>query len=238
MKRFFMYTLAMLLIALQGTAMASEVLKVNTSIKPPFSTKAQTGFIDLLIKELGRRMGWEMELVRQPPERALLSANAGFSDIELPRIGGLQKTYPNLIQIEEKVIDYHFVAFSRFKKPLPSWDGLIGERVGYLIGWKIFESNVSDSAAITKLRRPDQLFEMLDQGRIDVALYERYAGWARIRSQGYDSIKECEPPLATRPMYMYIHASRKNLADAITHHLRAMKADGTYQQLSARTLNR
>ena len=97
---------------------ALERLKINTSIKPPFSTAALDGYFDLFIMELFTRSDIAVELVRLPPERALRYANDGVSDGEIPRIDGLSSVYPNIVLVPEKVIDYHFVAFSQ-PQPLP-----------------------------------------------------------------------------------------------------------------------
>lgn len=225
------------LILLPGPASAGGTLKVNTSIKPPFSTEAEDGFFDLIIKELTRRTGIGTELVRQPPERALVSANQGLSDMELPRIAGLEKAYPNLVMVPEKVIDYKFVAFSLKETDLDGWDDLSGHRVGYLIGWKIFEKNVPKSAEGTKLKQPYQLMDMLSLGRLDIALYELYAGRALVRRHGLIDIHECEPPLAVRPMYIYVHKDNAYLVPLLNKALKAMKADGTYDRIADKTLH-
>ncbi|CCH49582.1 substrate-binding periplasmic protein [Pseudodesulfovibrio piezophilus] len=230
MKRVFV-CLLLFAILLPVPGMALTPMRVSTSIKPPFSTHDQTGFFDLLILELGRRIEREIEFIRLPPGRALVSANDGKCDMELPRIGGLQTEYPNLIQIPEKVIEYQFVAFSRTGKGFSCWEALRNRRVGYLLGWKIFEKNVPDSVGVTHLRNPDIMFHMLDQGRIDVALYELYAGKAKLRELGTHGIKVCCPPLAVRPMYIYLHKSQAYLSSRIANCLKAMKADGTYLRI-------
>lgn len=212
-------------------AAGAEALQVNTSIKPPFSTEDQTGFIDRMLAELGERMDREIRLRRLPPERALMIINDGKSDIELPRIAGLEKTYPNLVMVPEKVLDYHFVAFSRTKKRYESWADLKDTRVGYLIGWKIYEKNVPSEALVTKLRQPLQLLQMLENGRIDVALYEREAGQYIIRENGFDTIDTNCIPLADRPMYMYMHEKHADIVPVVASHLRAMKDDGTYARI-------
>lgn len=236
MNAFAMVAVLVLTVCWGGHGFANEPLKVNTSIKPPFSTREETGFFDLLMKELGQRMDFPFVLVRQPPERALHSVNEGLSDIELPRVAGLEKVYPNLVQVEEKIIDYSFVAFSRMAGEQMSWDRLAGKDVGYLLGWKIFENNVPAEADVTKLTKPGLLFDMLAAGRIDVALYERYAGWNSIRSNNYGSIKECGPPLAVKPMFIYLHKQHAHLGPAISRHLRSMKSDGTYERIMKQTL--
>lgn len=237
MAKRFLYIVLLTLFLLPEPAAAMDTIRVNTSIKPPFSTKEETGFFDVLLKELGNRMGKEFKLVRQPPERALVSINSGESDMELPRIAGIEKKYTNLVMVPEKVIDYHFVAFSRKRYCFKAWDDLKDKRVGYLIGWKIFEKNVPAGTKVNKLSKPDLLFDMLAMNRIDVALYEKYAGWHIAKSHGYDLVKECDPPLAVKPMYIYLHNSRRDLAADIALHLQQMKADGTYQRILNETLN-
>jgi len=232
------YSVLFLMLLMPSLGVADEEILVNTSIKPPFSTKEETGFFDLLLKELSTRMDVSFKLVRQPPERALFSVNSGVSDMELPRVAGLEKKYPNLVMIPEKVIDYQFVAFSRRAYSLKSWDDLSDKHVGYIIGWKIFENNVPKTAKVAKLHKPDQLFDMISMNRIEIALYEKYAGWANIKNHEHDhsQIKECKPPLAVKPMYIYVHNSHKELATAIARHLQKMKADGTYQRIFEQTL--
>lgn len=224
------------LLVIPNTGIAADVFKVNTSIKPPFSTQNEAGFFDVLIKELARRAGIETALVRLPPERALVSANEGISDMELPRIAGMEKKYHNLVMVEEKLIDYNFVAFTRNEQSIESWEDLANHRVGYIIGWKIFENNVPASAKCTKLAKPQQLLQMLANRRIDVALYEAYAGWSIVRSHDLAPVVESKPPLAVKPMYMYVHQSNAYLAKTLAKHLREMKKDGTYQKIVSQTL--
>ncbi len=229
----------LLLMLSAGSAMC-DTLKVNTSIKPPFSTKDEAGFFDLLVKELGKRIGHEVEFVRQPPARALFSANEGVSDVELPRIAGMEKKYPNLVMVGENIIDYNFVAFMRGpdSEQIQSWGDLKELRIGYLHGWKIFENNVPSEATVDKLNKPNLLFDMLENGRIDVALYESYAGWNNLRAHGHTGIHECKTPLAVKPMYMYFHKAHADLVPRASKALRQMKADGTYDKIKEQTLGK
>ena len=152
---------------------AQERPKINTSIKPCFSTAALDGYFDLLIMELLARNDIAVELVRLPPKRALRYANEGVSDGEITRIDGLSSAYPNIVLVPEKVIDYHFVAFSQ-PHPLPeiAFDRLKYYRVGVLIGRKIYENRIPEGTDQTRLTGPMQLFLMLKNNRIDVGLYE------------------------------------------------------------------
>lgn len=226
----------MLMLALCIPA-GAETLKINTSIKPPFSTAAQDGFFDRLLSELFGRIGVDFELIRLPTERALQMANDGFSDADLPRISGLEKKYQNLIEVPEPVIDYNFVAFMR--EPTwqdISWQKLKKQRVGLIIGWKIYEKNVPLSAERTLANSPQQLFQLLSHDRVRVALYERYAGKYLVKTSGLKKIVEAQPPLAVRPMHIYLNRKNEALSEIISAELRKMKADGSWQQIVNETL--
>lgn len=216
----------------------NAVLKINTSIKPPFSTEDERGFFDLLLKELFKRVDLGVELVRLPAERALQMADEGYSDGEVPRIAGLGKRYPNLIEIGEPVIHYNFVAFTHDGLDMNgcSWEKLSGKEVGYIIGWKIYEKNVPHTATIVRVSQPSQLIELIHGRRIDVGLYERYAGWHLIRANGYTNIVECSKPLAVRPMHLYLHRRHLEIADRVALALKEMKKDGSWQYIFSNTL--
>jgi len=225
-----------LALLLLGTAVSAETLKINTSIKPPFSTERQDGFFDLLLPELFARVGVQIELIRLTSERALKMADEGISDGEVPRIGGLTALYPNLLQVPEPIIDYNFVAFMR--KPAStdmSWEKMKGKNVGLIIGWKIYEANVPESALITKVTSQPQLLEMLNSARIQIALYERYAGNYQIATNHYE-LEEARPPLAVHPMYLYLHQRNAKLVEPLAEALRQLKQDGTWQKIATETL--
>lgn len=218
---------------------AAGPLKINTSIKPPFSTAELDGYFDMLIMELFTRNRIAVELVRLPPERALRYANEGVSDGEVPRIAGLSKAYPHIIQVPVKLIDYHFVAFSQ-PRPLPdiTFEALEKFRVGMLIGWKIYENNVPAGTRQNRLTGPLQLFLMLNSNRIDVGLYEKYAGHYLIQSNGFNNIYECQPPLAVKPMFLYLNQKHAALVPLLADTLESMNTDGTRQAIRQKTLGR
>lgn len=235
-----LFALFSLIILQTSLCHGAENLKINTSIKPPFSTEEENGFFDILVNELFARLGFRVDLVRLPAERALQMANEGLSDGDIPRISGLSSLYPNLIEIEEPVVDYYFVAFSH-KNLMPlefCWEKMAGKRVGFIIGWKIYENLVPKSAKVIRVASPDQLLKLLEGKRIDVALYERYAGRYLIESNNYQGLEECSPPLAVRPMHLYLNKKHQNLAAPLSRELKKMKRDGSWQKIASFTLEK
>ncbi len=236
-KTQFYFLFIVLFIGFAQPVQAETSLKVNTSIKPPFSTESQTGFFDILIKELFTRLDIPFEIVRLPAERAMINVNSGESDGELPRIGGLSMKYGNIVQIPEKLIDYSFVAFSQPGKINGvSFPGIKTRRVGMIIGWKIYEKNTTDFPEVITVAHPRQLFALMDLNRIDIALYERYAGQYILQTGKFKNVHECDPPLAVKSMYLYLNEKHKDRVPEITRMLKLLKEEGLYQNIFDRTI--
>ena len=178
-----------------------------------------------------------MKIVKVSPERALLNANAGIEDGLTPRISGLEKNYPNLVRVPEKVMDVSFVAFAgppkltNAKLLNANWESLAAVSVGYLQGYKIFEKNLKPGTQITIVDTAEQLFTMLDKNRIDVALYERWQGLALAKKMGIAGIRVVESALAEREMFVYLNKRHADKIPAISAALRALKADGFYSRI-------
>ncbi len=217
---------------------AENRLVINTSMTSPLSNTTQTGFLDLVLQEALRKIGYTVESVLLPAERSLINANAGQADGEQLRIARLQKTYPNLIQVPEPLIDMEFVVFTRMASfEVKHWDSLKPYAVAFNTGWKILERNVPDTAEKILLNNEYQLFSVLMNGRTDVIIYSRWLGLGYIKQHQLTGIKILNPPLARRKMYTYLHKKYQNLVPKLAKALRAMKSDGRYQTLFQQTLS-
>lgn len=217
-----------------GPAKADAVpkrLTLNSAVAQPLTNDSKTGFLDIIATEAFKRNGLQLTLVQLPPERGLRNANAGIDDGELVRVGGMERLYPNLVPVPEKMMEQEFVAFT--KNPsitIDGWDSLKPFSIGYIKGWKIYEINVPQGTDVIQVTDAEQLFSLLDKGRIDVALYTRYMGLEIIRHRQIAGARYMFPPLATKAMFMYLHESHANLVPGITSALATMKAQGIYQR--------
>jgi len=226
-----------LLLALAWSGNASHAaneptLVLNNTTEAPFTTEAGDGFLDIVVGEAFRRAGLRLKLVKLPAERGLINANAGIEDGDLIRIAGLEKNYPNLVRVPEKLLDMHYTAFARQANPTEaSWAALEPFTVGHIKGWKIYEQNLKPNTHITTAGDPDQLFAMLDKNRIDVALYERWRGYALAKQMQLQGVRVVEPPLAVREMFIYLNKRHADKAPAIAAALRAIKAEGIYTKV-------
>ena len=226
-------TLALLLGLLCTAVYAAELptLVLNSASAPPYATEAGDGFLDIIIGEAFRRAGLKLKIVRLSGERGLKNANDGLEDGELARIAGMEKTYPNLIPVPGKVVDYHFVAFTRNTNlDNANWDTLAGLSVGHLRGWKIYERSIKPGTQVTVVDTPEQLFSILDKNRIDVALYERSLGLALVKKMGISDLQISKPAFFELEMFIYLNKKHADKVPKIARALQDLKAEGFYTQ--------
>lgn len=223
--------------SLSASALPDEFV-FNTSTVAPYTTVDRSGFQDRVVTEVFRRIGLKARVeVYEASARALINAHQNIDQGVAMRIHGLNKKYPNLIRIEEPIIENDFVAYSIDAEfPTTDWKSLEPYILAYIHGWLVFERNLVDGQQKHAVRKPEQMFSMLQKGRVDLVLYERWQGLEMARSSGI-SVKVLEPPLASVNMYMFIHKNYAELAPALADALRSMKADGTYQLIFDQTLS-
>ncbi len=214
-----------------------NVYILNTSTGAPYTTEDRTGFQDLVVAEVFRRIGLKGQVERyDASKRALINANEGIDQGVAMRVKGLDKKYPNLLRIEERLIENDFVAYSKnLKFFTDSWKSIEPYIASHINGWVIFERNLSPNQEKQVVKDPTQMFAMLDKGRVDVVLYERWQGLQRANETGI-KVTVHEPPLASVDMFMYVHKDYAQLVPKLTKALRDMKADGTYQAIFDKVL--
>ena len=231
----------LLLVFWIATSSAGQTLVINVTGDEPLNTADHKGFLDLVGLEMFRRIGRKVDLVRLPAERALINVNAGLQDGEMSRIKGLEKKYPNLIRVPETVMTWEFVAFSKNNiRPIKSWVSLKGYTVGIINGWKILEANVPMDVEVIKVRDAGRLFNLLFRKRVDVIIYEKWAGLSKLKKTGKDKGRNRfimhKPALVKRLMYVYLNKKHDKLIAPLEKALQKLKADGSYQAFYRKTL--
>ena len=219
-----------------GLAAEPRVLVLNDVNEPPYTNAERTGFLDIIATEAFRRAGLELRLVKLPAERALLLANDGIEDGDLTRIPGLEAQYLNLIRVPEKLADWDFVALSKDASIPASVEAIRGRSVGLIRGWKIYERAMAGAGRVVMVKDSEQLFRLLELDRIEVALYARAMGLARMGKHGDKDVRVLEPSLYRREMFIYLHKRHATYVPKLASALRAMKQDGTYQRAHDETL--
>ncbi|MBI5556467.1 MAG: transporter substrate-binding domain-containing protein [Deltaproteobacteria bacterium] len=234
------FLLLFLLLCLPVRVSAGDApLVLNTSAFPPVTSYDKSGFLDLLYQELFARLGIAFEIQILPAERCLQNANAGIDDGDTCRIAGLDNTYTNLVRTTEAVMGYEMVVFSRERDfPVTGPESLAPYALGIVTGWKILERATGEHPARISVDTIDQLFMMLDQGRIEIALIDRLVGLDAVKRLGIKGIRILSPPLLTGDWFLYLHKKHQSLIPRIDGELRKMKQDGSYGRIHRQVLDR
>ena len=214
-------------------------LVLNTSYSSPITSPDKSGFLDLLYRELFGRLNIPFEIQALPGERCLMNANEGIDDGDVCRIADLVKSYTNLVRTTEPVMQYQMAVFShsaQFKVAGP--ESLKPYDVGIVTGWKILERNITLHRSRIMLDSAEQLFQMLDQGRVEVAVIERMVGMEMVKKLRISGVHILSPPFLTGEWYLYLHKRHAALIPRIDRELRTMKKDGSYDRIRREVLER
>ncbi|CAA7619162.1 Extracellular solute-binding protein family 3 (fragment) [Candidatus Terasakiella magnetica] len=174
----------------------------------------------------------DIEIQLLPGERALTNANNGTNDGDVSRIVGLDEEYPNLMRVPEVIMRYEHVVFTRaVDAKVTGPEDLRPYDVGVVKGWKIVEWNTTKARSVTLVDESKQLFKMLDDGRIDMAILERMTGLMQVKALGIKGIHVLEPPFLAGDWFLYLNKKHQDLVPRFAAEIRRMKEDGTHERI-------
>ncbi len=235
-KRCRQYTTCLLLLvsSLAVTAAEKPVLTLTTGDLAPgfYHSREQTGLVDELVEQALQRMGYGLHVLTVPTERSLKMSESGLADGELFRARVIEQYFPTLLRVPEQLVMSEFVVFSRQTIDLKNgWQSLSGKSVGIVLGMKIIESKVPDSAFLTKVKNEKQLFALLQKKRIDYAVFVKDLGEYYLHENNIKGLVVSDVSLENVPVYIYLHPKHAALVPRLASALQAMKQDGSYQKL-------
>jgi len=224
-----------------SSAYSQKTIVLNAAFSYPVSTDTQRGFADQVLKEAFRRIGYALETVRMPAERALINANRGIDDGDIARVAGLEKKYPNLIQVPESYLTIDMVLFSKNNTEfvVKGWESMLNHSLAIISGWKIMEKNfakLGDKVEIIKTDNAIQSFTLLEKDRVEFVAYSNWSGLGYIKKNKISNIKLLHPPLASPKLYVYLHKKHKSIVPKLADEIKKMKADGTVSDIFNKTL--
>ncbi len=160
----------MLVIAPPQAQADETLLQLSNTTLPPVTTPNGDGFLDRIAREMFDRAGLKFELLKLPSARGLALSNAGLLDGELARIDIRTSLFPNLQKLPDPLIDVVFAGlYLRDDINASTLEDFRHYRVGYIRGWVIAETLFADYANATATGSVNQLMDMLEADRIDIA---------------------------------------------------------------------
>jgi polar amino acid transport system substrate-binding protein len=184
-----------------------------------------------VLAEAYGRLGVEVSFKGYEAAAALEASRSGEVDAELNRIGGIDRDFPELVQIPIPVNMLQGAAFSRdYRFPIRSWSSLKPYKIGIVRGI-LFATEGTRGMDVSEAEDHHELIRWVDEGRVDVAVMSRFSGYAAIRSGGYDGVHELDGLLETLLLYHYLNVNRADLAPRLTPVLKQMLLDGTTRRI-------
>jgi len=181
-----------------------------------------------ILKEVYKRAGIPLDFVVMPTQRSLVQSSNGLIDGELVRIYKVGEIYPTLIRVPTPYTFFESTAFSKIPDVLPEegWNGLSDYRVGMVRGMKHAEWGLKDIESVVAVNITKQLFDMLEYGRIDIAVTSRISGLYFINEYDLQPLYTVEPALQSHDLYHYLHEKNKQYIPVLDETIRAMKESG------------
>jgi polar amino acid transport system substrate-binding protein len=192
----------------------------------------------LIYSEAFKRLGYHFKIVNLPGERSMVDANSGVVDGEAARIASLDSNkYPNLIRVEESIFVLKEGAYSTDTSiRINGWESLRGKgfKVGLLKGIKSIEQKLPqyvEKKDIVTLTNFEQCLKMVQAQRIDLLIVgTAVEESALMKSDAYQDIKRVGI-VEEKIVYPWFHKRHKELVSQLADTLKAMKTEGTFQEL-------
>jgi polar amino acid transport system substrate-binding protein len=188
-------------------------------------------FFPILV-EAYRRLGIEIIAEPLPAERGLRETDSGQTDGETVRVEGLEALYPNLVRVPESVVSVEVKVFTTgLFFPIMGWESMGPYSVCYMHGLKLYEQGTHGMRRVSAFGQENAV-KLLREGLCEVAALSANA-WIVIDRLNAGPMRELESPVASYPLYHYVHRRHADLVPLLAKELREMKREGVIDAILA-----
>lgn len=186
-----------------------------------------------ILKAVYKRLGITVEFVDLPAKRALIESSQGRVDGEVQRILAVQSEFASLIAVRPSI---NYIEPSAFVKQrvfrVDGWQSIAPYSIGIVRGVGSSERGTSGMSRVEAVVTMDQLMQMLDSGRIEVAVNDRFSGVLINKKLRLDkTLQPLSPALERIPLYHFLHEQHRDLVPRVEKVLREMEASGELERL-------
>lgn len=191
-----------------------------------------------VLDEAYRRAGVPLAFKEVPALRALAESASGQADGELQRIGGLERRYPHLVQVNVAINWCEVVVVSKAVRFAPDgWASLRPYTIGYHRGILAFEQGTAGMKT-DPAPSNDLMMKKLVGGRTDIALMTDVEARQWLLDNKDAPVQVLAPPIAHIRLYHYLERRHRLLAQRLEGILRNMEADGSIAAIRSRVLSK
>nr|MBF0223304.1 transporter substrate-binding domain-containing protein [Desulfobulbaceae bacterium] len=178
------------------------------------------------------KAGIKAQFVVMPHKRSLSSANEGTSDGDVGRVPSVLERYPNLRRVNVKLMDLNGAVYT-VRHDITSYNDAILKqyKVGHINGVQWTEEKMKGLEA-TKVDNYTILFEMLLQGRIDIALATDISAEETLAGMGEkgSEIHKLNPFVFSKPIHHYVNKKNESIIPQLERAARALHEEGYWKE--------
>jgi polar amino acid transport system substrate-binding protein len=182
------------------------------------------------VKAIYERAGLKADFISLPLNRSILSANDGLVDGEVARTSLIEKNMTNLRRVGLKIMDFRGAAYTIDPKINVYDESLLTKyRVGYVLGVRWSDSYL-DGVNKVAAKTVEALFEMLLQGRIDLALVTEESADHALHAMGFraEKVRQLEPLVFSSPLYHYVHKKNADIIPRLEQAIKEINEEGIF----------
>lgn len=190
---------------------------------------------ELVLPEVYKKLGIDITITAMPGKRAILETVSGRKDGEIMRIWSYGNEHPETIRVPTPYYQLETMAF--FKEgsnvAVKSVKDLARYSVLKVRGVKHTNNITSGLTNVYDYDDTQSMLRALSTGRDGVALTHTADGLFSILKFKLKGIMLIDSPLATFPLYHYVHKKNSHLVERLDKTIRAMKKSGELEEFIA-----
>lgn len=182
----------------------------------------------LILPVIYKKLGLDITITAMPGKRAMLEAVSGRKDGEIMRIWSYGIEHPETVRVPTPYYQLETVAFYKdgADVDVASTKDLANYSVLKVRGVK-HTNNITDGlTSVYDYDDTESMLRALNTSRNSIALTHSADGLFSISKHKLEGIQLINPPLATFPLYHYVHRKNSHLIEGLDKAINAMKDSG------------
>ncbi|BDT68592.1 hypothetical protein os1_27770 [Comamonadaceae bacterium OS-1] len=218
---------AALLVLAAMPALAQQALQIGrTDSLSPLSDIAES-----VVKEAFKRSGLKCEFQRVPLSRSMILANDGSLDGDVMRIADAAKTYTDVVAVPTPVVWADLAIYSMDEKVANLPRAELRQRKIGLTQTILMLPKYTQGMNVTDTANVRTAFEMLANGRFEVAMLVYLAAEPEIVHQRPRKFYRGPRAWATEPLYFHLNKKHAALVPRINAALLVMQKEGLVKKI-------
>lgn len=193
-----------------------------------------------VLKELYIRLGYTIEVISMPPQRAAEESSKGRVDGEVARIFNFNANCPQLVRIPTPYSSVDTIAFVRKDSGITSVTAaeLKNYRVARIRGVLNTNRLTAEVDQVFDFTSIETMMSFISMKRADIALVNRIGGMAALKAMNNHDIIPLESPVAQVKIYHFLNKKFDYIVPQLDSLISSMKESGELEQLIRQTEQR